>query len=621
MNKEEILARMSEIDKSQESRKKNYVSLQEEADQLKREQERIQAKLDKTRGKIREHTSSLKELEKEGKQERDERQELQRQLRHIEDKESVYENYRKQQEEFREKCLDAYWRSENREDGRGAYTHQIEGAIQAAVAKQAILADGRGLGKTLTSLIWLDLLESQRVIIICPGETMQHYRDEINRWTPHRCPIVLGHQGKTERDIILSAVKKSPHFVVMVNYEAWSRDMGVINDLIECYADTLILDESHKIKTNNSVANKGVQNLRFSATRTAEVGEEINHSVELSSINNVLLMTGTPILNRPQELFPQLRLIDPYNFDSERNFLRTFCRKIGQNEWTWSDGGESALVEKIGPRYIARSYESAGVTIPPKRIVEHVLEFEDMPEDQRRAYVQARDFAQIIMDRENETVLSMPAVITVLLRLRQLLVWPAAIEMRGKDPSTGEEINHTSLPVGESLKLDKVEETINELREEGNRIVVFSQFSDPLDELKKRIGDTAVIYDGRTTHDKRDEIRREFDANTSPPVGKTKWDVVLCNYKAASTSLNFNAASKMVVIDKQWNPGGEDQAHGRIDRMGQTQETEIHEFPINNTVDRWMEKLIQKKRNLISGFENEIDVMQEFWYGIEQGEI
>ena len=612
-----------------------YLEIQRQLKQIEDKLAQVQADWTSV-GRIKAHNTS--EIEA-----------LKRELSRIEDAERINAEYLQQVESFKEACLTAPWRLENRSDRRGAKPYQIDGAIHLAVAKQAVLADKRGLGKTLTSLIWADLMGAQKVIAVTPPDTMQNYAREVRLWTPHRTPIIIGRAGRVERDILIQTLNMLPEFVAIINYEAWRKDADLIDSLVKLNADTLICDEAHRMKEMNTLTNNGVMSLRFGlndcpscldpkikavdAKADSYRCENCGHAgfiLEFCSIKNVIPMTGTPILNSPQEIFPLLRLVDPHNFKSLNVFLRDFCVQTAQNRWRWQYGAEKELMEIIGPRFLGRDRNSVGVDIPEAQFIFHEISLQDLQEDypkQYKAYMQTRDYAQLVLDPDNEVTMSMTIKAVVLLRLRQVLTWPAAIELKIKE-EVGRDLDDepiyqervlANLDVHESAKVDKAEELIRELIKEGERVVLFSQFKGPLRELQKRLGSCSVVYDGETSSSVRNAIQLDFDPKT---VTQTpRWSVVLCNYKAAGEGLNFNAASQMVILDREWNPGRESQAIGRIDRLGQTKPAQIHFIEVGQSVDTWLRNLIAEKADMIAGFEENADAFRSAFEALKKGEM
>src|SRR3546814_3514943 len=85
----------------------------------------------------------------------------------------------------------------------------------------------------------------------------------------------------------------------------------------------------------------------------------------LRSVKYVFPMTGTPILNKPQDLFAQLRLIDDEHYDSEAAYLRTYCQKnYYTDKWEFRPGGLESLTKQLAGKYIARKKKDAGIVLP-----------------------------------------------------------------------------------------------------------------------------------------------------------------------------------------------------------------------------------------------------------------
>lgn len=655
--KDEILARLVEIDSEntklrnqREELKTSHESAQDTVNEITKEYNALAMRLQAERDRLRQLATDITSVDRIGLSNKEEAEKLKRELDRLSDKERIDAEYLAKLDAFKEACLTAPWRAENRSDGMGAKGYQLDGAIHLAVAGQAILGDKRGLGKTLTSLIYMDLVGSKRVIAIVPPDVMQNFVREIQLWTPHRSPVVIGKQPKGVRDILLNTLRNLPEFFVLVNYEAWRKDNQLIDDLIALQADTMIMDEAHRMKEWDTRTCTGVRNVRFGLNLcpVEECGSRevilidaklnmagcskcghVGTPLEFSSVKHILPMTGTPILNSPEEIFPLLHLIDPIRFAKMSVFLADFCYKVGQR-YVWGYGKEESLMKIIGPRFLARDRNTAGVDIPEAQHITHDISLEDLKEDypkQYEAYLQVRDYAQLMLDPDGDNVMSMTVFLTVMLRLRQVLTWPAAIELKVKE-QIGEDLNGepileekvlANLDVYESAKVDRAEELIRELIKEGERIVVFSQFKGPLHELQRRIGDRACVYDGSTSSFRRNEIQLDFDPKTVSQ--NPRWDVVLCNYKAAGEGLNLNAASHMIIVDEEWNPGRQSQAYGRIDRLGQTKPAQIHTIRVSSSVDTWIKSLIDQKADMISGFDLQADTYREAFEALRRGEL
>lgn len=652
--KDEITSMIAQLEeKRQQLLTEHADALEKETEQkaakdaAKKAYEEAKQKLSDEETKLMDASRSVSDTRRTGLRVREDLEKLRRELSRLLDAEQINAKFLAQLDEFKAKCLDAVWRGENREDGYGAFPYQIEGAILLAVAGSALLGDRRGLGKSLTSLIYCDLVEAEKVIVIVPSDTQDNFLRELKMWAPHRNILKIGGQHKLKRDMMLSMLADEDQWTIVLNYEAWRRDDQLIPDLIALNADTLLLDEAHRIKEMKTHTCKGVMNLRFAGNicpkcdnpdvavdRNEKNGNIENGAIcvscdysgpvlEFCSIKRVLTMTGTPILNRPQELFPILKLIDIENFNNLDYFLRDFCRLSIGGHWTWNYGAEEKLIKMIGPRWLSRDRKSAGVVVPPASTVKHLITRDEMKERyprQYRAYEEVRRYAQIVFETEKGMAASsIPAYITVLLRLRQVITWPAQIHLKYKDPDNQNIVVDQQLDVHESIKLDKAEELVREIIAEGDRVIVFSQFKGPLRELQRRCGDRTVVYDGDTPKPLRDEIQLDFDVKTMSE--NTRWDAVFGNYKAMGVGLNFTGATHVIMLDREWNPGMEEQAGGRIDRIGQSKDTYIHLIEVDPSVDSWLSALIYGKSQMLAGFEEKANIYQQMRDALTRGEI
>ena len=252
--KDEILDEIVSLQKTIEDDQNNWREQTTKYKKLTDDRDVIQKAYDELKAKLSEITTewgrlqyTIKDIENTGKSNKNRLEELKRELSRLLDIDKINKAILAERKAFSEMCLDAKWRAENRDDGLGAMAHQIEGAINLAVAKRAILGDKRGLGKSLTSLIYCDLIEAKKVVAICPSDTMTNFAREILLWTPHRSPIIIGKTPRAERDFLFSALKSASQFTLIVNYEAWRRDSRLIEDIQNLYPDTVLIDESHNI--------------------------------------------------------------------------------------------------------------------------------------------------------------------------------------------------------------------------------------------------------------------------------------------------------------------------------------------------------------------------------------
>lgn len=551
----------------------------------------------------------------------------------------IAEEFQRQIAELDELAMQFHWFSEIK-------SHQLDGARKLAVAGKAVLGDERGLGKTLTSIAACDLVGSRKILAIVPNDVMGNFQREVHFWAPHRSVHIIGGTTRKERRVLMDFFKMVDDVFLIVNYEAWRKDFKLLDELADCKFDTLICDEAHIIKEMDTNAFRGVKQIAHAENACGKCGStnfDTKHFDreqwaytkrcfdcdfiqkewgEFSSIKHIFPMTGTPILNKPQDIFPLLHLVNPIVFNDKKDFLNTYCMLDRDRKWKFQYGGQERLARRLGDMYVARKRHQTGVEIPKQTIQVHDLKLDPLLyPDQYLAYKTLSERSALVLqdmlaEEDNKGLSPVMYMIALITRQRQMITWPMGIQFR--DPKTKQVLFQCD--VDQSVKLDYIIDRNNEglvpqlVEDEQQRVVIFSQFKQPLIELERRIsgaGISVVRYDGDTPTGVRQQVQIDFDRKYQDPDTPHKWDVVLAHYKTGGVGLNLNAATQMIILDEEWNPGKEDQAFGRIDRMGQDEETTVHVLRVKGSIDVWMASLIAEKKKMIEGFESSVDLEQQ----------
>lgn len=493
-----------------------------------------------------------------------------------------------------------------------AYTHQWQGALQLAHYGSGLLADTMGLGKTLQSVMYLDLINcghaklgAKKVLIICPDAMVTEYVDTITNWAPHRKNIIpLTGATATGRSFAKIAAENYDQYVIVSNFNAiYNKDMAWLQDH---ELDTIIIDEAHNINNTDGVTFESVRALKSKF---------------------YLPITATFILNKPQDLFASLNLVLPRIFQEEVQFLAAYCTLGYENKWTFKEGGEAALMRNLGGRIVKREYEEAGIVLPEPTRITTLIPMSELSTEQFEFYQQITKYSEIMLEETSAGIESMIALIT---RQRQALTFPAGITIRVTQSMYDKmtEMGVGCEPVGTvllkvpdsvpSIKVDKATESIVKAVKNGHRTVVFSQFKTALEGLEKSLlnaGVKVVRFDGDTKKDLRVKIKQDF--KRKPKGSPYEWEVVLCNYKTGGVGLTFTAATYLLEIDEEWNPGKKSQAEARVQRIGQTENVLIETMRIDDlrddngnaimgSIDIWMKQLNDIKAAMIGGFDSEL---------------
>jgi len=181
--------------------------------------------------------------------------------------------------------------------------YQIAGAEFLAKRKHALLADDMGLGKTAQAITACDMLELKNILVVCPASVKGHWEDEFEKWSTYANFI---HKVESARYRVDPDAN-----IVIVNYDMLLKDL-VFKDLIAREWDVLICDEAHYLKTLTSERSKRTLG-KFGLVQRATYK---------------WLLTGTPIQNRPVDLFPMLYVLNRKalgRYDDFEKFVMYFC--------------------------------------------------------------------------------------------------------------------------------------------------------------------------------------------------------------------------------------------------------------------------------------------------------
>lgn len=482
------------------------------------------------------------------------------------------------------------------------------------------------------------------------------FAGEIATLAPHRTIINLAGLSKQTRHERLNKLMKLDEGVVVINYEMFRRDEEALGKILVWRADSIIGDEAHNMKDTGSSNYKYVEKMVFAnntcpsckglvyglerpcgscgwtnphgtlkgwvnAIRDLTGNEKKVMFYSTKSIQNVMLMTGTPLLNTPVDLFSIYHLIDPIVFKNLTWFKKTFTHpdySLKRN--VFSRQGLDKLAPLLKGRFLQRTLEEVGIYLPKQRV--HVERVEIDPKVyplQARTIEQVSKHAAIMLSTGE--VANLMHMIQIILRKRQANVWPGGIEI--KDKTTGEVLFSVGKEVQESAKMDALMERAKQYHAKGKRQIIFSQFQTALVEMQRRFeaeGIRAARFDGSTPNKVRDRIKSNFyKAKGEEP----EWDVVLVHYRTGGAGLNLTAATVTHILDEEWNSGKRDQAYARNHRIGQDEETDVHIYRAPG-VDVWMANLIHMKEKMVTSLGQAMSAEKQFSLmanAIKKGEL
>ncbi len=413
-----------------------------------------------------------------------------------------------------------------------------------------VLADDMGLGKTLQTLaVLLDRSSKGPALVIAPTSVGFNWVREAEKFTPD---LKAHLYRETDRDDFLANV--GPGDLVVSSYGLILRDA---EKLAKIEWGTLVLDEAQAVKNARS------------KTATAIADLKADWKVAL---------TGTPVENHLGELWSLFRSISPGVFGGWEQFRKRFAGPIEKDD---DADRRFALRERIQPFVLRRTKAEVLKDLPARTEMNQYI---DLTPEEREVYNRVRlsvvgelDEIAKLSDIQDQRF----KMLALLTRLRQLACSPKLV--------------HADWP-GRSSKLQHLAETLQELRSEGHRTLVFSQFVTHLDLIQQMLTEEGISFqylDGSTSPKDRQKRVDEFQAGNG--------DVFLISLKAGGTGLNLTAADYVIHTDPWWNPAVEDQATDRAHRIGQDKPVMVYRLISKGTIEEEILKLHDSKRDLVAG--------------------
>jgi hypothetical protein len=421
------------------------------------------------------------------------------------------------------------------------------------------LADDMGLGKTIQYIAFLlanRLPEQHRrpSLLICPTSVIGNWRRELRRFAPD--VRVMTHHGP-DRSLgkrLVEAVRG--HDVVLSTYSLLDRDESSLRQV--AWAG-IVLDEA--------------QNVKNPATRRAR-------AVRTFSGGYRFAMTGTPVENRLSELWAIVDFLNPGYLGSRESFRRSFAVPIER----WSDSERAAELRRLVQPFVLRRVKTDPNVIQdlPEKLESRV--YCTLTREQATLYQAVVDEMLREIDA-SEGIERRGRVLAALLRLKQVCNHPASFLGDGDRRPLG----------GRSGKLARLEEMLEEVIEEGEAALVFTQFAEFGHRLREylqvRLGRDVQFLHGGVPVRARDAMVTRFQRPDGPPV-------FLLSLKAGGTGLNLTRATHVFHFDRWWNPAVEDQATDRAFRIGQSRTVQVHKYVCAGTLEERIDALIESKQAL-----------------------
>ncbi len=429
-------------------------------------------------------------------------------------------------------------------DNRPPLSHQKEAIEKLLENDKFILADDMGLGKTTSTVIASLESGAKKTLIICPASLKINWEREIRNYTDKKIYIC---EGKKYEDAEY----------VIINY-----------DIIKNFHDTKIKENSHILKSNFDLVI--IDEAHYVSNSQAQRTKLIMDITK--SVKKLWLLTGTPMTSRPMNYYNILKLVDSTVSHNWQAYAIRYCGgyqfRVG-NRKVWNVSGASNL-EELRERtsgQILRRLKTEVLDLPDKIMTPVYLKLKSNLYEELMG-----EYYDWYTTRQEESK-SLSIQFSKLTKVRQVIA--------------EEKINST-IEIAENII------------EQGKKVIIFSNFTEPLKKIYEHFGKKAVYLDGTTSKPARQKAVDDFQENDKI--------MVFCgNIKAAGVGLTLTAAEACIMNDLSFVPSDHSQAEDRAYRYGQKNNVSVF-YPIfENTIEGAIYDILTNKKQIIGTVMGDID--------------
>uniref|UniRef100_A0A8C5D456 Chromodomain-helicase-DNA-binding protein 5-like n=1 Tax=Gouania willdenowi TaxID=441366 RepID=A0A8C5D456_GOUWI len=472
--------------------------------------------------------------------------------------------------------------------GGTLHPYQLEGLnwlrFSWAQGKDTILADEMGLGKTVQTIVFLYSLYKEGhskgpFLVSAPLSTIINWEREFEMWAPDF--YVLTYTGdKDSRATIRdneftfeeSAVKSGrkafrmkkdtpiKFHVLLTSYELITIDQAILGSITWA---CLVVDEAHRLKNNQS---------KFFRILN---GYKIYYK---------LLLTGTPLQNNLEELFHLLNFLTPDRFNNLEGFLEEFADISKEDQI-------KKLHDLLGPHMLRRLKADVFKNMPAK--TELIVRVELSPMQKKYyKFILTRNFEALNSKGGGNQV----SLLNIMMDLKKCCNHPYLFPVAaGEAPVLPNGSYDGNMLVKSSGKLTLLQKMLKKLKDEGHRVLIFSQMTKMLDLLEDFLEFEGYKYeriDGGITGGLRQEAIDRFNAPGAQQF------CFLLSTRAGGLGINLASADTVVIYDSDWNPHNDIQAFSRAHRIGQNRKVMIYRFVTRGSVEERITQVAKRKMML-----------------------
>jgi SWI/SNF-related matrix-associated actin-dependent regulator 1 of chromatin subfamily A len=429
-------------------------------------------------------------------------------------------------------------------DNRPPLSHQKEAIEKLLENDKFILADDMGLGKTTSTVIASLESGAKKTLIICPASLKINWEREIRNYTDKKIYICEGKKYEDAEYVIIN-------YDIIKNFHDTKTKEN--SNILKSNFDLVIIDEAHYVSNSQAQRTKLIMDIT-------------------KSVKKLWLLTGTPMTSRPMNYYNILKLVDSTVSHNWQAYAIRYCSgyqfRVG-NRKVWNVSGASNL-EELRERtssQILRRLKTEVLDLPDKIMTPVYLKLKSNLYEELMG-----EYYDWYTTRQEESK-SLSIQFSKLTKVRQVIA--------------EEKINST-IEIAENII------------EQGKKVIIFSNFTEPLKKIYEHFGKKAVYLDGTTSKPARQKAVDDFQENDKI--------MVFCgNIKAAGVGLTLTAAEACIMNDLSFVPSDHSQAEDRAYRYGQKNNVSVF-YPIfENTIEGAIYDILTNKKQIIGTVMGDID--------------
>jgi len=461
-------------------------------------------------------------------------------------------------------------------EGLSYLPYQRAGIAYALSRDRVLIGDEMGLGKTIQAIGIANATRPKRTLIICPASLRINWQREWSRWCVEKVRAVivtdtwpLALRGD---DLLAEPV------AAILSYQGarkWKHQLD-----LQVF-DLLILDEVHALKDPKTKQTRAIFGFQRKSSAL--------HQAPIKA-KRIVALTGTPIVNRPEGLWPIVHALDPGGLGGSRQdyWIRYVGEPMPPANLGWKEAAD--YVKRTKDHRMRELHDRLRAGIMVRRLKSEVLT--ELPAKRRQVILLDPTGMGDALAAERSMLAEKAQQLLELTRsggegehraaVQRLTAW------RGAALAEISRIRHQTAV----KKLPAAIEHIWSVLDEADKAVIFCHHHDVIDGMAEAFGDIAVVLDGRKSDAERDNAVRAFQSDR-------KVRLFLGSIRAAGLGLTLTAASVVCFAELDWTPAAMVQAEDRLHRIGQRNAVLVQHLVVDGSIDQRMATLLIQKAEII----------------------